>query len=319
YGGIINNIVGHSNSRLLVLNSGGTMAQVFIGGSKQTATGPPVKNNAWNHVAYVYDGTHEYWVVNGVQGKKFPRTGALTTRSNPKFLTQSHPDINRPHDLLAYPDGRNLILAGTPGYGYTGGGLLFWDRKTETHVLRTHKELLPEQATMSLAALPGGKILGGSTTSPGTGGQKKAKQAELYILDLATKKIEWHAPVFPGVQNYTDLCPGPQGLVYGVADTRRFFVFDPKTRRVVYEKDMTDTLGNTISHQGPRVFVRAPKDEIYMLFRKGIAWVDPGTFEIELLAASPIPIGGGGDYFDGRIYFGSSSRLYSWELPAGMR
>ena len=35
-------------------------------------------------------------------------------------LAEAHPDINRPHDLLATPDGKLLILAGTPGYGYTG-------------------------------------------------------------------------------------------------------------------------------------------------------------------------------------------------------
>ena len=316
YGGIINNIAGHANSRLLILNSGDTMAQVAIGGSTQNVKGPRVENNAWNHVVYVYDGAHEYWVVNGVRGKEYPRSGALSAVSNPAFLTQSHPDINRPHDLLAHADGRNLILAGTPGYGYTGGGLLFWDRKTSTCVIRTHEDLLPEQATMSLSPLPDGKILGGSTTSPGTGGEKKAKQAELYILDLATKTIEWHTAVFPGVQNYTDLCPGPRGLVYGVADNHRFFVFDPTTRQVVFENDTADRLGSTNSQQGPRVFIRTPPNDVYMLFAKGIARIDPQTFDVKLVAASPIPIGPGGDYLDGRIYFGSGSHLYSWQIPS---
>ncbi len=315
YGGIINNIAGHANSRLLILNDGSTLAQVSIGGSKQNVTGPRVKNNAWNHVAYVYDGSHEYWVVNGVQGKKFPRTGDLYAVTNPEYLTQSSPDINRPHDLLAYPDGRTVVLAGTPGYGYTGGGLLFWDRKSRTRVLRTHEELLPEQATLSLAPLPGGKIIGGSTTSPGTGGEKKATQAELYILDLKTKNIEWHAPVFPGIQGYTDLCPGPRGLIYGIGDRRRFFVFDPETRGIVFEKDTTADLGLSTSQQGPRVFVRTPQGDVYMLFVKGIARVDPDTFEIRMEAVSPVPIGPGGACLGGRIYFGNGSHLYSWQLP----
>jgi len=49
--------------------------------------------------------------------------------SNPRFLTECEPDINRPHALLAHPDGKTIVMAGTPGYGYTGGGLLFWDRE----------------------------------------------------------------------------------------------------------------------------------------------------------------------------------------------
>ncbi|MCD6361973.1 MAG: hypothetical protein J7M38_14040 [Armatimonadetes bacterium] len=43
--------------------------------------------------------------------------------SNPRYLADSAPTINRPHDLLPWPDGSLVILAGTPGYGYTGGGL----------------------------------------------------------------------------------------------------------------------------------------------------------------------------------------------------
>jgi len=317
YGGIINNIAGHANSRLLILNNGDTLAQVSIGGRTQNLAGPRVRNNAWNHVVYVYDGSREYWVVNGVTGTEQPRSGPMYVLSNPKFLTQCHPDINRPHDLLAYPDGRTLVLAGTPGYGYTGGGLLFWDRETQKRVLRTHEELLPEQATLSLAPLPDNKIIGGSTTSPGTGGEKKAKQAELYILDLRTKAIEWHAPIFPGAQGYTDLCPGPDGLIYGVVDRKRFFVFDPKTREVVYTKPLPSELGYSVSQQGPRVFVRVPRGDIYMLFVKGIARIDPETFAVRLLARSPVPISAGGAYLDGRVYFANGSHLCSWELPHG--
>ncbi|MFH1269394.1 MAG: hypothetical protein ABIK89_27000, partial [Planctomycetota bacterium] len=43
--------------------------------------------------------------------------------SNPRFLTECSPPIHRPHELLAHPDGKTIVLAGTPGYGYTGGGL----------------------------------------------------------------------------------------------------------------------------------------------------------------------------------------------------
>ncbi len=320
YGGLINNIAGHANSRLLVLDSGTPQAQVFIGDKRaDNIFGPPLRNNAWNHVAFVYDGRRQYWIVNGKPGKKTPASGPLYIECNPKFLTQCHPDINRPHDLLAYPDGHTLILAGTPGYGYTGGGLLFWDRRSHSRVLRTHRELLPEQATLSLAPLPGNRILGGSTTSPGTGGEKKAKQAELYILDLGTKSILWHAPVFPGAQGYTDLCPGPRGLIYGVVDRTRFFVFDPATRAVVHQKLLPKKYGPCVSQQGPRAFVRTPQGETYLLLVHAILRIDPRTYRLRVMAESPVPISAGGDFYDGRIYFASGSHLYSWAVPASSR
>ncbi len=234
---------------------------------------------------------------------------------NPQFLTQCTPAIHRPHELLAHPDGKTIVLAGTPGYGYTGGGLLFWDRQAKSRVLLEHTDIIPEHSTMSLAAFDGGKLLGGTTTGAGTGGEKKAKEAELYILDMATKKLDWHAAVFPSVQSYTDLCAGPRGLVYGIADCSRFFVFDPARREVIHEEAVIATFGRTTSQQGPRVFVVAPDGEIYILFAKGIAQIDPETFKIDMIAESPVRIGPGGDYLDGRIYFGSGSHVYSYGVP----
>jgi hypothetical protein len=235
--------------------------------------------------------------------------------SNPRFLTECTPTIHRPHDLLPHPDGKTLVLAGTPGYGYTGGGLLFWDRQTGARTLLEHTDILPQHSTMSLVALPDGKLLGGTTTSPGTGGERKATEAELYLLDMAGKRLDWHEVVFPGAGQYTDLCPGPNGLVYGIADRRRFFVFDPAKRKVVHEQDTQAEFGHTNSQQGPRVFVLGPDETIYMLFVKGIARVDPATFAITMLAQSPVPIGPGGDILDGRVYFASGSHVYSYAVP----
>ena len=248
-------------------------------------------------------------------GKEWVLTERDKEGCNPELLFECHNVINRPHVLFAHPDGKTVIMGGTPGYGHTGGGLLFWDRETRESVLLEHTDILPKQSTMSMEALPDGKLLGGATTSPGTGGLKEAEEAELYIMDLATKKVEWHEVVFPGVQGYTDLCQGPDGLVYGFADTHLFFAFDPATRKVVYQKDYDDIYGHTTSQQGPRVFVSSPAGDLFVLVRKGIAKVDQATHEITMLAESPVRINGGGDYLDGRIYFLHGSHVYSYQLP----
>ena len=169
---------------------------------------------------------------------------------------------------------------------------------------------------MSLAALPDGRLLGGTTTSPGTGGERKARQAELYVLDIGTKRVEWHEAVFAGVQDYVDLCGGPRGLIYGVADRTRFFVFDPVARKVIHERAIEERLGLTVSGQGPRVFVTDPQGAIYMLLMKGIARIEPATHAIRLLAESPVSISAGGDWLDGRIYFAAGSHVYSYKVPA---
>lgn len=233
---------------------------------------------------------------------------------NPRFLTQCAPTINRPHDLLVSRNGRTVVLAGTPGYGYTGGGLLFWDRESETPVVLEHDQLLPEQSTMALAATTSGQIVGGTTTAAGTGGEKKADQAELYLLDSASKKITWHQVLFPGVQSYTDLCAAPRGLIYGIADRQRFFVFDPGAKKLIHEKTLDPSLGTTVSHQGPRILLPTADGTVYLLLRAGIARIDPESFAVTLVARSPVPISAGGDLLDGRIYFAGGSHVYSYRL-----
>ncbi|MBI5380894.1 MAG: hypothetical protein HZA31_03225 [Opitutae bacterium] len=233
---------------------------------------------------------------------------------NPLFLRDCTPTIHRPHRLIAYPDGKTVILAGTPGYGYTGGGMMFWDRSTQTSVLLNHTDILPEHSTFTLLPLPEGKLFGGTTIGAGTGGEVKAKVAELYIMDMASKRLDWHEAIMPGVKQYTDSCFGPRGLIYGVADRKTFFVFDPVKRAIVHQENIEAKFGITASEQGPRIFVTGPKGEIYLLFAAGVARIAPENFAITLLAKSPHEITAGGDYFEGRLYFACGSHLCSYQL-----
>lgn len=240
---------------------------------------------------------------------------------NPRWWTQTAPAINRPHCLRVTADGRHVLLGGTPGYGYTGGGLLIWDRQRQAGTLLEHMDMVPEQAPMSLLELTDGTVLVGSTVAPGTGGEQKATLAELFLVDVAERAVTWRAALLDDVQAYTDLCAGPDGLVFGFADGDRFFVFDPSARRIVQEQDVSQRLGPTNIQQGPRVFVCGPAGEAFALLERGIAQIlDDGgdarpRFRVELVAESPVPIGPGGDLLDGRIYFGSGSHLYSWSVP----
>ena len=248
--------------------------------------------------------------------KKWVNTVKGDPKGNPRFLTQVTPTIHRPHDLLVHPDGRYVILAGTPGYGWTGGGLLFWDRDNDAEEVITHEQLVEDQSIMSMVALPRNELLCGTTIAAGTGGEVKATTAELFILDMETKQIKWQE-VFEGATSISDMIVTPTGLVYGVANYTRFFIFAPATREIIFERDLEEEFGRTNGQQGPRIFVQGPDDRIFMLFQAGIAEIDttPHSHEITMLADSPVAIGPGGDYLDGRIYFGSGSHVYSWPVP----
>jgi len=117
------------------------------------------------------------------------------------------------------------------------------------------------------------------------------------------------------VQNYTDLCLGPDGLVWGFADAVRFFVFDPAHKKVVHEEATAAKFGPCVSHQGPRVFVPGTNGAMYVLFARAIARIKPEKWQIELLAKPPAPISAGGDFLDGRIYFAAGSHVHSFQVP----
>lgn len=239
--------------------------------------------------------------------------------TNPKIIAASSQNTHRPHRVLAYPDGKTIIMTGTPQYGYTGGGLVFWDRKKKVSTILNDTSIILDQSTFSIAALPKGKFIGGTTTQPGTGGIRKAKEAELYIMDLASKRVEWHKVLFPGVQEYSDICLGKDGLVYGITDRKRFFVFDPVKHVLVHEQDVPANFGTTPAKESLRVFIFGPNKEMYLLFKNGIVQVEPGTYKMTMKAESTVPINTGGDYLDGRIYFVSGSHLCSYQLIKELR
>jgi hypothetical protein len=91
-------------------------------------------------------------------------------------------------------------------------------------------------------------------------------------------------------------------------------VFDPAKGEIVHKFDTAKDFGWTAYQQGPRVFVRGPKGEVYILFVKGIARVEPRKFAIRMLAESPVPVEYGGDYLNGCIYFANGSHLYSYAV-----
>jgi hypothetical protein len=279
----------------------------------------------WNTVArqgkdLVVFGYPGGFLLDYDHAKPWVATDKTKPDTNPRFLTQVSPAIHRPHDLLPLPDGRTVVAGGTPAYGFTGGGLLVYDRQSKSQTLLKDTDLIPNQSANAMALIDPGKVLVGTTTTPGSGGEKKAKLAELYTFDVTGKKIDWHAPLLPGVQEYTDFHPAPAGnLIYGIADSHTFFVFDPAARKIVHQFDTRKEFGDSAHEQGPRLFFRNPADAspgapTYLLFQKGIAKIDPKTHQLSWVARSPVHIHAGGDVVDGRLYFISGSHVCSYQL-----
>lgn len=234
---------------------------------------------------------------------------------NPRRLADGSSVIGRPHALIAHPDGRHLVMTGTPGYGLTGGGMMIYDFDTGEANLLGAADLIPEQSTLSVIALPDGNLLCGSSDRAGTGGAVTATEAALYILDWATRKVVWREVILPGCRALNDLILGPDGLVYGLGEGARFFVFDPTARRVVHQEKM-DAYGKDAGSQAPRVLALGPDRTIYALFSAAVVRIEPGTFRHSAIARPPKRISAGIAIHDGRLYFSDGgSHICSVALP----
>jgi streptogramin lyase len=93
-----------------------------------------------------------------------------------------------------------------------------------------------------------------------------------------------------------------------------FFVFDPKTQKVVHQEKPTE-FGELTGGQGPRVMLLGPDGNIYAYFSKAIVRIEPGTFKLQRLAVPPVTISVGIVLREGRLYFASQYRLWSWKVP----
>ena len=230
-------------------------------------------------------------------------------------VLNAYPSINRPHAMLIMGGGSQIALAGTPEYGTTGGGMMFWNRSSGQKSRIDHWHLVPNHSVQAMVELSNGMLLGGTTVAPGTGGVTKATDSsELFLMDANTHEVRWRGAPVPGAKTITDLMVGADGLVYGLADSVDLFVFNPNNRQVVSVNRFSKDLGPSVYAQGTRAFVKGTDGSIYVLLYNGIGKVDAKAHTVSRVVSSPVRITVGGAAANGRIYFGSNNHLYSWQI-----
>lgn len=256
------------------------------------------------------------------------RHDTSTTPLNFERLTQAGETVLRPFGLIGINDGAQLAMIGSPGYGRTGGGMFFYSPATGDSTTLQHDEIVPHQSTKALIELPDGNLLGATTIEAGTGGQPLAREAVLYIMKMPEKKVIFHEALIPNTPQYRDLLLGENGLVYGLAGTHgyqkgadfhiggdpTFFVFDPEKRKIVHQENLRKPYGALTGGQAPRVMAKGPDGQIYILFAKCIARVDPKTFAHAKVADSPVPIHTGVAFSGDTLYFSSGGSLWGYRI-----
>ncbi len=235
--------------------------------------------------------------------------GLAVPQPTPRLVGQFAPDINVPWAALAHPDGDHILIAGNPGYGVIGGGVAIHSLSTGENLLLRHTDLVENHATMAMAALAGGDVVGCTSVSGGHGTTAEATEAALYLLDWETKQVRWRATPIPGLTSIPGVALGPDARLYCIGSDSTLFMFDPRTQEVVHSRDLADY--GSVPHQP---ICSGPDAGIYLLLSNAILRIEPGTCEVEKVADAPGPVGGGIGILEGRLYFAVGSHLWSCEL-----
>ncbi len=220
----------------------------------------------------------------------------------------------RPHAMLAHPDGRHILAAGHASRVLLGSGMLIYDVKAESGQIIDRARLMPEHGIYSLAALPDGQVLAGTSIHPSTAGTAgPARTAMIYRYNMETGTVSGQWPLSPETPAVRELVVAPDGLVYGLAEPDRLFVFDPVSEEIIRSETLAG-YGGIAGGQAPRCMTIGPDGAIYALFQEAVVRIEPATLAHRAIARPGEAISAGIAMLGDRIYFACGTRLFSCGL-----
>lgn len=229
---------------------------------------------------------------------------------NPKRVA-SYPGIFRPRCGAAHPDGKHVIFGGFPGYGAVGGSLVIFNIRTRDEQVIPDTAIVPNQSTHSLVVLKDGDLLGGTSIETPGGARPRERAANIYRMHWPTKQILYRSIPVDGAREISVMEIDHLQHVHALTSDSLYFVFDPESQDVIYEEDLSPY--GLIVRNG---LCKGTDQAIYALLSQAIIRIEPETFRAQRVAVPPRTITVGAAFLNGRIYYGSGSRLWSYQVNA---
>ncbi|MEW6377341.1 MAG: hypothetical protein AB1502_16315 [Thermodesulfobacteriota bacterium] len=227
--------------------------------------------------------------------------------ANPRDVGSIGDGQYRPRAMVAGPHGK-VYVGGYPDYGLLGGAISIYDPKKNEK--RSYRHIVPNQSIASLAYIEKlDLIAGGSSVRGGTGTRAIEKEARLILWDPKEEKTIFEIVPVPEARTILSLASTIDGVLYGITDNEKVFVFDSEKREIRKVFDLGFKEPREISLQP------GPDGRLFGLARETIFVIDPKNDQISLLARPPVPISSGMAMMGRKIYYGSGANLYEFEIP----
>jgi hypothetical protein len=227
--------------------------------------------------------------------------------ANPRDLGPIGGDQYRPRAMIAGPRGR-VYIGSYPDYGLLGGAISVYDPKKNGR--RVYRHIVQNQSIASLAYIEKLDVItAGSSVRGGTGTHAVEKEAKLILWDPKDEKKIFEMIPVPEARTILSLAATADGIIYGITNNEKVFVFDPEKRDVRKIFDLGFKEPREISLQ------LGPDLRLYGLAKEGIFFIDPRNDEVALVGKPPVPVHSGMAMLGRKIYYGSGANLWEFEIP----
>jgi hypothetical protein len=227
--------------------------------------------------------------------------------ANPRDLGPMGEDLYRPRAMVAGPHGK-VYIGGYPDYGLLGGAIGVYDpMKNEK---RVYRHIIQNQSIASLAYIEKLDLMaGGSSIRGGTGTRAVEKEAKLMLWDPKEERKIFEIVPVPEAKTILSLEVTVDGLLYGITDNGKVFVFDPEKKEIRKIFDLGFKEPREISLQ------LGPDLRLYGLAKEAIFFIDPRNDQISLVMEPSVPVHSGMAMLGRKIYFGSGANLWEFQIP----
>ncbi len=247
-------------------------------------------------------------LYNGGMVWRFDTSKPWDKSANPSLLGRFK-EIARPRAATKTSDGKHIVFGGYPGYGIVGGDLVFVNTSNEEAIMVKIQDQIPGLSTIVMRSLPGGLLVGGTSTAAPGGGSATAKKAVLYLMDETSRQIVFQTVPVASGRDIMSL-EVRNGLVYGITADAQLFVFNAGSKKIISQ---TDISAYGLPTRPGQSLILAEDGNIYGVMSKGIFKIGNDS-AITKLADLPEKATAGIAFYNSRLYFGCGSRLWSYKI-----
>ncbi|WP_062106857.1 hypothetical protein [Bacillus niameyensis] len=274
--------------------------------------GPIERGGGGNICAYASQGMKMIgFAYAGGKIYEFDLNKPIAPKAQNPILISEHESIHRPRCAVSHSDGKHIVWGGFPGYGMTGGGLGIYHVGTKEIEIIPHTAIVPNQSTICLGILRSGDVLGGTSIDTPGGASSKEKTGALYYFNWSKKQVEYVLNPISDSREISQLFIDCEDQAHCLTVEGVYFIFNPTKGLVSKSIDLSKygtpvRSGFTVNEQ---------RTKLYGLFSKTIIMFDLESHaEPAIVTTLEIAATSGIAFKDGRIYYGSGSRLLSVEV-----